>query len=314
MKDFQKHLIDSGYNSGTIFQYLKLVEIFLIWAVKREKSIEEFNYHDMVMFIDDTMRSIYYSNNLNRTINRIMISITAYYDFLILRNNNLYNPAKSMRVKDPHRTLVHNLLSRSELNTLYESYEVRDEREIRNKVILGFLVFQALSVSELHRLSISDIRLRSGTMMVRGDNSGKWRKGSTNRVLNLEALQIIDLIDYIDNIRPKILVNGFRKFPGRKPNEENVVFRTDQVLLSIFGSPNLKNSLHHMFNNLRKVNPRLRSSIHIRQSVIACWVDKHNLRQAQYMAGHRYVSSTEYYKQVNINDLKRQVLECHPLG
>ncbi len=150
--------------------------------------------------------------------------------------------------------------------------------------------------------------------MINGENTGKWRKGPTSRELNLEALQIIDLIDYINSIRPRILVNGYRKLPGRKPFEMNAVFRTDQLLLSLFGSPNLKNSLHHMFINLRKSNPRVRSAMQIRQSVIANWIGRFNLRKVQYMAGHRYVSSTEYYKQVNINDLRRDVLECHPLG
>lgn len=266
------------------------------------------------MFIDDTMRSIYYTKNLPKTINRIMISVTYYYDYLIASKKNINNPAKNIRIKDSHRDVVHNLISKNELTTLYESSEIYEARDVRNKVILGFLVFQALTVGELQRLSLSDLKLRKGTVLIKGENTGRWIKGSTSRELNLEALQIIDLMDYIDNIRPRILVNGYRKLPGRKPLESNTVFRTDQLLLSPFGSPNLKNSLHHMFINLKKSNPRVRSAMQIRQSVIAYWIEKFNLRKVQYMAGHRYVSSTEYYKQVNINDLRRDVIECHPLG
>ncbi len=314
MEDFQKYLTDSGYSIATIRQYKRYVEIFSKWAVDQKKGIEDFGYQEMVMFIDDTMGSIYYSNNLQKTINRILIAITYYFDYLIAHKKTINNPAKNIRIKDPHNSIVHNLLSKSELTNLYESIEIKNDRDVRNKVILGFLVFQAFSVSELHRLLKSDLKLRKGTVLIQGEDSGRWRRGSTNRELELEALQIIDLIDYIDNIRPRILVNGYCHLPGRKPFEENAVFRTDQLLLSLFGSPNLKNSLHHMFINLRKSNPRVRSAIQIRQSVIAYWVEKFNLRKTQYMAGHRYVSSTEYYKQININDLRREVIEYHPLG
>ncbi len=162
MENFQKYLVNYGYNIATIKQYLKSVEGFRQWSMTQDKSIEDFNYHEMVMFIDDTMRSIYYSKNLPKTINRIMISVTYYYDYLIACKKNIYNPAKNIRIKDSHRYVVHNLLSKNELTTLYESIKLKEARDVRNKVILGFLVFQAFSVGELQRLSLSDLKLRKG--------------------------------------------------------------------------------------------------------------------------------------------------------
>jgi len=314
MKGYYSYLVEAEYSEATIGQYLRSVEIFQTWAKNQDISIEEFKYQEIVEFIDDTMRNTIYSKNLTKTINRIILAVSNYYDYLITINPYIFNPVKNIRIRDPHKNVVHNLLSKSELMNLYEAMEVKDDRCVRNKVILGFLVFQALSVQDLHQLTLTDLKLRKGTVLIKGDHSGIWRRGSTNRVLDLKALQIIDLIDYIDNVRPRILVNGYRNLPGRKPLEDNTVFRTDQLLLSFFGSPKIKNSLHHMFKGLRKNNPRVRSAIQIRQSVIAHWIEKFNLRTVQYMAGHRYVSSTEYYKQVNISDLRREVCEHHPLG
>jgi integrase/recombinase XerD len=101
--------------------------------------------------------------------------------------------------------------------------------------------------------------------------------------------------------------------PGRKPIDENVIFRTDQLILSIGGSCDLKSSLLHLFRNLKQFDPQVKNATQIRQSVIASWLNKYDKRKVQYMAGHRYVSSTEYYKQVDIDLLKRSVLEYHPL-
>jgi len=57
---------------------------------------------------------------------------------------------------------------------------------------------------------------------------------------------------------------------------------------------------------------KLRSA-HIMQSVISYWLTKHNLRTVQFMAGHRYVSSTEWYKRIDIQELRREVSLYHPL-
>jgi hypothetical protein len=39
-----------------------------------------------------------------------------------------------------------------------------------------------------------------------------------------------------------------------------------------------------------------------------------DLRKAQYLAGHRHVSSTEEYKQQLLDELQADVKKFHPLG
>jgi integrase/recombinase XerD len=80
------------------------------------------------------------------------------------------------------------------------------------------------------------------------------------------------------------------------------------------GKPELKNSLHHLFRAVKKVEPQISNANQIRQSVITYWLKNHNLRQVQYMAGHKYVSSTERYQQNNIEDLQKEVNKFHPLN
>ena len=102
--------------------------------------------------------------------------------------------------------------------------------------------------------------------------------------------------------------------PGRKPDESNTALSTsNQLILSMFCSPGIKNSMLHLLGWIKKQYPAVRNTVQIRQSVIAYWITKYNLRVVQYMAGHRYVGSTEYYKQVDINNLKREILEFHPM-
>jgi len=59
--------------------------------------------------------------------------------------------------------------------------------------------------------------------------------------------------------------------------------------------------------------PRLNNMAQIRASVITNWLQHYNLREVQYMAGHKYVSSTERYRTDNLEDLQKELEKYHPL-
>ena len=80
------------------------------------------------------------------------------------------------------------------------------------------------------------------------------------------------------------------------------------------GSENMKNSFLHLTYALRRLNPKVINAQQIRQSVITIWLKTKNLRMVQYMAGHRYVSSTERYQVNNLEDLYNQLEKFHPLS
>ena len=69
-----------------------------------------------------------------------------------------------------------------------------------------------------------------------------------------------------------------------------------------------------MFRAIRKTNPGIQNPKQIRASVITTWLKDHNLRQVQYMAGHKYVSSTERYQANNLDNLKSKLEKFHPLN
>jgi len=80
------------------------------------------------------------------------------------------------------------------------------------------------------------------------------------------------------------------------------------------GSEHIKNSLLHLFLLIRKTYPDVMSAQQIRQSVIVHWLKDHNLREVQYMAGHRWVSSTERYQLGNLDNLQSKIEKFHPLN
>ncbi|MFD0767116.1 hypothetical protein ACFQZI_19835, partial [Mucilaginibacter lutimaris] len=106
--------------------------------------------------------------------------------------------------------------------------------------------------------------------------------------------QILDLQEYILLIRPKLQSRSERLFTGRHDIE------------------NLQNNLLHLSYALKKINPKYKHAVQIRQSVITEWLKEKDLRTVQYMAGHRYVSSTERYRESNLEELKEALLKHHP--
>ena len=65
---------------------------------------------------------------------------------------------------------------------------------------------------------------------------------------------------------------------------------------------------------LRQLCPRYRNFIQVRASVITCWIKQHGLRKAQYLAGHRYISSTEHYLHNDFEQLQNDLDLFHPLN
>jgi len=69
-----------------------------------------------------------------------------------------------------------------------------------------------------------------------------------------------------------------------------------------------------MFKGIQKTNPEIQSPKQIRARVITWWLKNYNLRQVQYMAGHKYVSSTERYQLNNLDRLQKKIEKYHPLS
>ncbi len=150
-------------------------------------------------------------------------------------------------------------------------------------------------------------------VLIKEGVSNNLKKGTTSRVLPLDAVQVIDILEYLKNIRPKILLGRYLETSGRKPGKGKRLRKTNRMILSLNGSPFIKNTLHHLFIDIRKIYPMITSAKKIRQSMITYWLTLFDIRKVQYMAGHRFVSSTEWYKPGNLDELKREINLYHPL-
>jgi integrase/recombinase XerD len=303
LQGFEIYLQKLGNGEDTIRHKLNYIAYFFNWMESEHLEPNETTYNDLLNFIDYCKleeKSI-------KLINRKLSSIRNYYDFLKKYNSNIINPATNLNLRGSKQKLPSNIIDFTILEKLYDSYKTQDYRNKRNKIILGLLVYQGVTTEELKQLEPNHLKLKEGKIVVPGNR----RRNS--RTLELKPFQILDLYEYQNEIRPRILKEINKPKPARKPDKINKSRLKEQLFISINGSENIKNSLLHMFNAIRKTNPEILHPKQIRASVITYWLKNHNLREVQYMAGHKHVSSTERYQLNNLDKLQSKLEKYHPL-
>jgi integrase/recombinase XerD len=308
LKDFKTYLQELGNGANTIRQKSNYAGYFLKWLETEHLQPEETRYNDLLSFIDYCKLE----ENSKRHINSKLRAIRYYFDYLKSVQTGhcpvSINPAANLNLKGIRQKLPSNIIDFKELENLYQSLEATTNREKRNKIILGILVYQGVTTEELHQLEPSHLKLKEGKIVVPGN------RRRNIRTLELKPFQILELHEYLTEIRPTILKEIRAPRPARKLGKINKTRIENQLFISINGSENIKNSLLHLFKDIQKINPSITNAQQIRQSAITYWLKTMNLRQVQYMAGHKYVSSTERYQLNNLDNLQSKLEKCHPLN
>lgn len=229
------------------------------------------------------------------TLNRILCSIKSYYRYLVASGKREDHPGKNIILRDAKSEdiQVQDLLNERELAKLLEPKNERYRSlKIRNQVVIGLLINQALLVSEIVNLRPEDIDLESTQICIWGSERNRRRQ------LPLAAEQIIPLHRYLHEIRTKV----------NKQDHQNLI-------LTSRGSVEKGEGIHYLIETLRPRIPHKKlTPTSIRQSVIAQKLKQgEDLRKVQVFAGHRKISTTEKHRQTNLEELRRAVADFHPL-
>jgi len=284
-----ENYLQQHYSPDTAKAYKREIEIYL----SNYPTASTANYKDVTNYIG-LLRSRYSKAS---TINRILSSIKVYYDYLCSEGVRNDNPTKAIKLRDKRTRDIQlqDLFTSEELEQLLNRKERYTNLDYRNKVLSSLLIYQALHPGEAEALTIDDINLSTGSIYIKPTYKTNGRR------LQLKPNQILLFHQYITEIRPKLL----------QQNESN------SLLIGIRNEPmsgeditkHIKRSFKQLYPN-RKVNAQT-----IRQSVITNLLKQgHDLSIVQAFAGHKYPSTTEKYKQSEIETLKAAVNKYHPIS
>jgi integrase/recombinase XerD len=301
---FKEWLLLKRYSPATADTTARTVEYFRGWATGEGiNELEEICYQDAMIFIQWSSKH----GASQKTIANYLTHIRKFYQFLMSEEIIKENPVAHIKVQGIKRKVFHDILNTEELQQLYQNYPTTIEHEPgkiippqrknilsrrRNKVILSLLVYQGLRVEEVAAINLQDLQLREGKITIHA------QRRTAARTMKLEPHQIYELMDYIHEIRKEFL----------KSNETN-----SKLFLQWNDSDSFHNITQMMLKHLRKINSRIKNCDQIRASVITQWLKQYDIRKVQYLAGHKYVSSTEEYKANNIDELQDDITKYHPL-
>lgn len=276
--NFKDYLKEKGYSSGTRISYQNAVSYFTKWLDREGLEAEAVSYGDALAYIKKSKEQ-----QNQRSIQSQLIGIKHYYHYL-----ELPNPFERIKLQGVKKRSLYTILEPHQLHGLYANYKVESHTSVhtgsRNKTILGLLVYQGLTIKEMAGLQVKDVALREGTVYVAGSRK------SNERTLDLERYQVMDMYEYVMQIR--------------KGSADD----------KLFTNKNLSDVVHKLIARINKGNTSPISLRQLRASVIVKWLKAYNLREAQYRSGHRYISSTEAYLRNEVDGLKEEIEQYHPLG
>ncbi|TDG94098.1 tyrosine-type recombinase/integrase [Cardinium endosymbiont of Culicoides punctatus] len=282
--DFTSYLVKQGFVAKTIQRHSSYANYYINWLTTNNIHLEEATYKDLINYI-----SYLQQIKSKQVINDYLRSISHYYRWL-----NLPNIAYQVRITGIEKQ-QQVLFTEEELDHIYHTYTSQNKKSFfrySDKILLGLSVYQALDASDIIRLEIQHLNFNTGKLFVPGGVKTK-----ISRTLKLEAHQILQIHDYMENHRDK----RTEKFISPEATNENQFYHQ------------IKNLNRQMRSHGVSLQMDIRRLKQFRQSRITLWIKQYGLRKTQYYAGFKHVSSVEHYRKQDSEDLREYVLQFHPL-
>ena len=308
---FKQYLESQGKSKSTVSHYTRYILDFISYLDRDNTEPENATAKEVLAYL------AYLQNKGqgNKTRSIRLGVIKHFFNWQVAQSHRVDNPVSHVKIRGTKQLKLYRILDRQQLDSIYYNYVVPSEKDDRsncnwfttyrlakgrNKTILSLLVNQGLTTAQVAKLRLGDLKLRQGEIHIQGD------RNSNARSLELKSSQVMELMEYTSQIRPQLLT-----YQGQ---ETDLLFLAVPALgkqqASKSGSLQIWKSLT---KEICKHHPEFINFKQVRASVITHWLKQYNLRQVQYMAGHRYVSSTESYLVNNTEELQADIDQFHPL-
>jgi site-specific recombinase XerD len=307
-KNFENYLESQGKSKSTVQHYTTYAMDFLAWLDRDRTEPEQATSKEVLSYLNHLQRK----GLENQTRNIRLGVIKQFFNWQIDCDHRTENPIQHVKIRGAKHKKLYPILDKQQLEKLYNEYQVPNEDDkrknrnwftnyklsrARNKAVLSLMIHQGLTTPEAENLNLNDLKLKEGKVYIAGSRK------SNERTLELKSNQIIELMEY--------------QFTTRKELLKYQESETQKLFLPtpITGREKANETLQiwkGLTKEVKSQNPDFINFKQVRTSVITHWLKNHNLRQVQYMAGHRYVSSTEAYLVNNTEDLQKDIDQFYP--
>jgi integrase/recombinase XerC len=282
-------LLEKKYSKHTAKAYLRDIELFQEFLNDQHDSIDVINvdYPEIRQWIVTMVES----GIKNRSINRKISSLNAYYKFLQKAQQIKINPLKQHRALKAAKK-IELPFSEAELKSVLENYiEITNFESSRDHLIIDLFYATGIRRIELVNLKLSDIDFQRRQLKVLG-------KRNKERYIPLIDSTIHSLKVYLD-YRSKLAFINDKEF----------------LLLTKKGLKIYETLVYRIINKyLSQVSSKAKCSPHVLRHSFATHLlnGGADLNAVKELLGHTSLAATQVYTHSSIAELKKVYAKSHP--
>lgn len=279
--------LEKGLSNNSVEAYLTDLDKLDNFIESEGLRYEEVTYDHLQQFVAQ-LRDI---GIHPRSQARIISGIKSFYRFLFLDGYIKKDPTELLEMPKIGLHLPE-VLSVREIDSILDSIDLSQPEGQRNRAMLEVLYSCGLRVSELITLRFSDVYFEEGFIKVEG-------KGSKQRLVPISDRAIQEIKKYLyDRNHVKV-----------KKGCEDVLFLsrrgTGLSRIMVFHVIKVQAELAGITKNISPHTFRHSFATHLLEGGA-------NLRAIQEMLGHKQITTTEIYTNIDREFLRKEILEHHP--
>lgn len=281
--------LEKNYSKNTILAYQKDIESFAGFCKEHHDAVnlENVSYPLIRSWIVDLSDQ----GVSNRTINRKISSLQAYYKFLLKIGEITVSPMVKHRVLKTEKK-IEVPFSEKEMESVLSEIPFEDDFEgERDKLIIELLYATGMRRTELVNLKIQDLDLAGHQLKVLG-------KRNKERIIPLLHSTVRQINTYLD-----------------KRSELQSRSNTSYLLLTKDGLKIYETLVYRTINKyFSLVSPKVKKSPHILRHTFATHLLNRgaDLNSVKELLGHSSLASTQVYTHNSIAELKKVHRKAHP--
>lgn len=298
---FKKYLESRSYSTITVKKYLQIVRDFFYYLEDEtdKDDLREVTGADILIYKEKIagIRKGEKPRYAPTSIKGIIFTLRHLFRYLYRNELILSNPFDRLMIKINTVSKIRPCIDEGEIATFLDSIDMKGKLNIRDRALFEMMYETGLRVSEVSKLDVTDIALKSGKVFVR---EGKGRK---DRVVPLGRNALEYLKIYIKRARPLFLKNVGDQEKTR------ALYLTQNG-----GRINVASISHRLKKRFRDLGIETNVSPHMIRHSFATHMLAHgaDIKAVKEILGHSSMETTVIYTHFTHQSLKKLIKMYHP--
>jgi integrase/recombinase XerD len=308
LADYLAELESRRYSASRLTHVRRTTEMLMLYLneshqINDWRAVNESHLRGFAVFAATRHRTSKDNLVSPDTLRQWLSCVRSFFAWMNKTGRLVCDPAERLQLPRKARTLPH-VLGESDIAKLIETADTNTTLGLRDRALMELLYATGIRLAEAHKLDLYDVDTSTGLLIVRQG------KGGRDRVVPLTETACRSLTRYITEARPE-LASGKRPGSRVKKKPTQPVAATSALWLSIDGRRLSKQMIAQRITGYAR-QAGVRASPHTFRHSCATHLLRGGagIRHVQQLLGHRGLETTEIYTHVEVEDLKRVIIQA----